>query len=173
MGPTPQQSQGTQSRSTFSVPGSGSRRGVRPQISSLLAKRRRAAVCIIFSSLSEPEPRERVAAHLLSVWAGRAHEEGASSAQSVHQAYAPRGEQVEQRPIRRVYAITVPDLVPAPSLVRGTFLLCDSIANILVDTSASHSFISSAFALALGLELAWLVSPLSVGSPIGGEIVLE
>ncbi|KAL7168615.1 hypothetical protein ACSBR2_038951 [Camellia fascicularis] len=80
----------------------------------------------------------------------------ASSAQSMHQAYASRGEQVEQRPTGRVYAVTAPNLVPAPLIVRGTFLLCNSIANVLVDTGTSHSFISSAFASALGLELVGL-----------------
>ncbi|XP_028079212.1 uncharacterized protein LOC114280987 [Camellia sinensis] len=89
------------------------------------------------------------------------------------QAYAPRDEQVEQRPTGRVYTVTAPDLVLAPSMVRDTFLLCNSIANVLIDTGSSHSIISSVFALALGLELAWLASPLSVESPVGGEIVLK
>ncbi|XP_028097306.1 terminal uridylyltransferase 4-like, partial [Camellia sinensis] len=84
-----------------------------------------------------------------SVPTSRANQ-GASSALSVQQSYAPRGEQVDQRPTGRVYAVTVPDLVPAPSVVRGTFLFCNSVTNVLIDTSASHSFISSTFASVLG-----------------------
>lgn len=91
----------------------------------------------------------------------------------MHQTYALRGEQVEQRLTGGMYAVTALDLVPAPLVVRGTFLLCNSIANVLIDTGASHSFSSSAFTSALGLELARLTSSLSVESPIGGEIVLE
>ncbi|CAL5394237.1 unnamed protein product [Camellia sinensis] len=53
-----------------------------------------------------------------SVQASRANP-GASSSQSVQQSFAPRGEQVDQGPTGRVYAVTAPDLVPAPSVVRG------------------------------------------------------
>ena len=79
---------------------------------------------------------------------------GASSSQSVQQPYAPRVEQVDQRSSGRVYAVTAQDLVPAPSVVRGTFLFCNSVANVLIDTGASHSFVSAAFASILELELA-------------------
>ena len=72
----------------------------------------------------------------------------------MQQAFAPRGEQVDQGPTGRVYAVTAQDLVPAPSVVRGTFLFCNSVANALIDMGASHSFISAAFAFVLGLELA-------------------
>ena len=85
--------------------------------------------------------------------ASRANQ-GASSSQSVQQSYAPRGEQVDQRSSGRVYAVTAQDLVPAPSVVRGTFLFCNSVANVLIDTGASHSFVSAAFASVLELELA-------------------
>ena len=91
----------------------------------------------------------------------------------MHQAYAPRGEQVEQRPMGRVYVVTAPDLVPAPSVVRGTFLFYNFVANVLIDTGVSHSFISSAFASVLGFELAQLASPICAESPIGGEVILK
>ncbi|KAL7230631.1 hypothetical protein ACSBR2_008995 [Camellia fascicularis] len=72
-----------------------------------------------------------------------------------------------------MYAVTAQDLVPAPFVVRGTFLFCNSIANVLIDTGASHSFISAAFVSVLGLELAQLASPICVVSPIGGELILK
>ena len=62
----------------------------------------------------------------------------------MQQSYAPRGEQIDQRSSGRVYAVTTQDLVPAPSDVRGTFLFCNSVANVLIDTGASHSFVSAA-----------------------------
>ncbi|KAL7247390.1 hypothetical protein ACSBR2_002327 [Camellia fascicularis] len=107
-----------------------------------------------------------------SVQASRANQ-GASSSQSVQQSFALRGEQVDQGPTGRVYAVTVQDLVLAPSVVRGTFLFCNSIANVLIDTGASHSFVSAAFASVLGLELAQLASPICVVSPVGGELILK
>ena len=107
-----------------------------------------------------------------SVQASRANS-GASSSQSVQQSYAPRGEQVDQGPTGRVYAVTAQDLVPAPSVVRGTFLFCNSVANVLIDTGASHSFVSAAFASVLELELAQLASPICVVSPLGGELILK
>ena len=87
--------------------------------------------------------------------------------------YAPRDEQVDQRPLGHVYVVTAQDLVPAPSVVRGTFLLCNSVANVLIDTGASHSFLSAAFASVLGLELAQLASLISVVSPVRSELILK
>ena len=107
-----------------------------------------------------------------SVQASRANP-GASSSQSVQQSFAPRGEQVDQGPTGHVYAVTAQDLVPAPSVVRGTFLFCNSVANVLIDTGASHSFVSAAFASVLELELAQLASPICVVSPLGGELILK
>ncbi|KAL7262314.1 hypothetical protein ACSBR1_000652 [Camellia fascicularis] len=98
---------------------------------------------------------------------------GASSSQSVQQSFTLRGEQVDQGPTGRVYAVTAQDLVPAPSVVRGTFLFCNSIASVLIDTGASHSFVSAAFASVLELELALLASPICVVSPVGGELILK
>ena len=72
-----------------------------------------------------------------------------------------------------MYVVTAQDLVPAPSVVRGTFLFCNSVANVLIDMGASHSFISAAFASVLGLELAQLASPICVVSPVGGELILK
>ena len=80
---------------------------------------------------------------------------------------------MDQGPTGRVYAVTAQDLVPAPSVVRGTYLFCNSVANVLIDTGASHSFVSAAFASVLELELAQLASPLCVVSPIGGELILK
>ena len=107
-----------------------------------------------------------------SVQASRANP-GASSSQSVQQSYAPRGEQVDQGPTGRVYAVTAQDLVPAPSVVRDTFLFCNSVASVLIDTGASHSFVSAAFASVLELELEQLASPICVVSPLGGELILK
>ena len=80
-----------------------------------------------------------------SVQASRANP-GASSSQSAQQSFALRGEQMDQGPTGCVYVVTALDLVPAPSIVRGTFLFCNSVGYVLIDTGASHSFVSAAFA---------------------------
>ncbi|XP_028086258.1 uncharacterized protein LOC114287179 [Camellia sinensis] len=61
----------------------------------------------------------------------------------MYQAYAPKGEQVEQRPLGSVYVVTMPDQLPSPSVVR-----------------------------ALGLEFELLESPLLVETPIKGKVAL-
>ena len=48
-------------------------------------------------------------------------------------------------------------------------MLCNSVANVLIDTGASHSFVSAAFASVLELELAQEASPRCVVSSLGGE----
>lgn len=63
--------------------------------------------------------------------------------------------------------------LPGPSVVRGIFIVCNSLASVLINTGTSHSFISAAFASALGLEVAQLASPLRVESPVGGTVDLD
>ena len=80
---------------------------------------------------------------------------------------------MDQGPTGRAYDVTAQDLVPAPSVVRGTFLFCNSVANVLIDTGGSHAFVSAAFASVLELELAQLASPICVVSPVVGELILK
>ena len=54
----------------------------------------------------------------------------------------------------RVYTATASPATPDPSVVRGTFLVFSSWASVLIDSGASHSFISASFARALDLETA-------------------
>ncbi|XP_057499379.1 uncharacterized protein LOC130783656 [Actinidia eriantha] len=85
---------------------------------------------------------------------------------------APRGQQQQTfggQP--RLYTIT--DIAPEPSVIRGTFPVFNSWATVLIDTGASCSFIASAFALALGLEVDLLGSTLLVDTPIGGVVSLN
>ncbi|KAL7205077.1 hypothetical protein ACSBR2_018071 [Camellia fascicularis] len=116
---------------------------VGPQVRNFPVEERRATVYTVFDSFSKPESGERATAYLLSVWTDCS--EG------------------------HVYVVTT----PRPSVVRGNFLLCNSITNVLIDINAFHSFISSAFVSVLGLEVARLTSPLRVESPVSGEVVLD
>lgn len=56
--------------------------------------------------------------------------------------------------------------------MRGNFVVFNSLASVLIDMGASHSFISTAFAFAVGLEIDQLESPLWVKSPAGDRVAL-
>ncbi|GFS31944.1 hypothetical protein Acr_00g0020100 [Actinidia rufa] len=71
----------------------------------------------------------------------------------------------------RLYAVT--DIAPEPSVIRGTFPIFNSWVTVLIDTGASCSFIASAFAFALGLEVDLLDSTLLVDTPVGGVVPLN
>ena len=58
-------------------------------------------------------------------------------------------------------------------MIRGTLLVFNFRATVLFDTGASHSFISSAFASGLGLEVDYLGSTLTVDTPVGGLVPLD
>ena len=55
------------------------------------------------------------------------------------------------------------------SVMRGTFLVFNSWARVLINTGASHSFIASLFALKLGLEIKVLDLILLLDIPIEGR----
>ena len=58
-------------------------------------------------------------------------------------------------------------------IVRGTFLIFNYWARVLIDTVVSHSFIASSFILALGLEIEVLDSVLLLDTPVGGRTTLR
>src|SRR4051812_1818754 len=58
------------------------------------------------------------------------------------------------------------------SVIRGTISIYTSSARVLIDTGASHSFISYAFCKTLGLRLDRLYEPLEVSTPVSGVAVL-
>ena len=59
------------------------------------------------------------------------------------------------------------------SIVRGTFLVFNSWARVLIDTRALHSFIASSFTLTLGLEIKVLDSILLLDTLVGGRSTLR
>ena len=106
-----------------------------------------------------------------------------TSAQTSYQSGSQVVGQQGQRTQGRVYAMTS---VAGPSgtagqqeqqldtsVVRGTFLVFNSWARVLIDTGASHSFIALSFALSLGLEVEVLDSVLALDTPMGGRTTLR
>ncbi|KAL7243274.1 hypothetical protein ACSBR1_015641 [Camellia fascicularis] len=98
--------------------------------------------------------------------------QGASSAQSTQQTYVQRGDVGEQRSQGRVYAGTASEQATGSLVVRGTFLIFNTWAKVLINTGASHSFIATSFASLLGLESRQLQASLTVESLVGGKVNL-
>ncbi|GFS34441.1 hypothetical protein Acr_00g0034090 [Actinidia rufa] len=101
-----------------------------------------------------------------------------TSAQTSYQSRPQAVAQQGQRTQGRVYAITSaagPSGIARQqeqqldtSVVRGTLLMFNTRARVLIDTGASHSFIASSFALALGLKVEILDSVFMLDTPMGG-----
>ncbi|XP_028073781.1 uncharacterized protein LOC114276185 [Camellia sinensis] len=98
--------------------------------------------------------------------------QGATSAQSTPQAYVSRSDMGDQRSQGRVYDVTTSEPATGPSVVRGTFLVFNTWAKVLIDTGASHSFIAMSFASLLGIKSRQLPASLTVESPVGGKVIL-
>ncbi|GFZ16927.1 hypothetical protein Acr_26g0001970 [Actinidia rufa] len=106
-----------------------------------------------------------------------------TSAQTSYQSRPQAVAQQGQRTQGRVYAITSaagPSGIAGQqeqqldtSVVRGTLLMFNSWARVLIDTGVSHSFIASSFASALGLEIEVLDSVLMLDTPVGGRSTLK
>ncbi|XP_057504717.1 uncharacterized protein LOC130788169 [Actinidia eriantha] len=88
-----------------------------------------------------------------------------------------RGRHVQSQGVQgRVYVITDATTIPSqtePSVVRGILLLFSSWARVLIDSGASHSFLSSSFASALELKVDVLRPSLFLESPVGGRVSLD
>ena len=73
----------------------------------------------------------------------------------------------------RVYAVTPPTEAADQSVIQGTFLLLCLWARVLVNSSASHSFIATSCVRALGLEFETLHEPLHVSSLLGTKVRID
>ncbi|XP_057485869.1 uncharacterized protein LOC130772149 [Actinidia eriantha] len=120
---------------------------------------------------------------------GRPPQRGAHTQSHYRQTTSGRDSQVDRgasssTPVQAtqgwVFAVTATTPSPSPtsqtpksSVVQGTFLLFNSFAKVLFDSRASHSFIVSSFALALGLEIEEFSPPLFVNTPLGGRAPLD
>ncbi|GFZ21059.1 hypothetical protein Acr_29g0002210 [Actinidia rufa] len=118
----------------------------------------------------------------LSVQASRATP-AFTSAQTSYQSRPQAVAQQGQRTQGRVYALTSAagpsgtarqhEQQLDTSVVRDTLLMFNSWARVLIDMGASHSFITSSFASALGLEIEVLDSVLMLDTPVGGRSTLK
>src|SRR3954466_1331276 len=82
------------------------------------------------------------------------------------QASTTQGQQV------RAYALDA-EQAPDRSVIRGTVLIYGSVARTLIDTGASHSFISYALARSMSLMISTMLTPLLVTTPVRGNVMLD
>lgn len=79
-----------------------------------------------------------------------------------------KNNQAPQRGQGRAYA-----MVPDQAGIEGTLFVFNSLAKVLFDTGATHSFISTTMVKQLGLEPECLNTPLAVGTPLGSSVELK
>ncbi|XP_028061082.1 uncharacterized protein LOC114264598 [Camellia sinensis] len=77
--------------------------------------------------------------------------------------------ETNQQAVWRMYALQEEEDVDNPSVIQGMLILMNSWVKVLFDSGASYSFISTACATSLGLELEALEIAMSVTSPLGGQ----
>ncbi|XP_059670062.1 uncharacterized protein LOC132315717 [Cornus florida] len=92
---------------------------------------------------------------------------------SVQQSGVQVGSPQAQVPQGRVFALAQTDASSGPSVLRGIFPVFGCWARVLFDSGASHSFISSSFALASGLEVSFMDRVLCVDTPVGVSVSLS
>ncbi|XP_073152343.1 uncharacterized protein [Henckelia pumila] len=76
----------------------------------------------------------------------------------------------ENKPNARVFALTQEEAEKSNDVVAGTILINQSLAYVLFDCGATHSFISKRFAKKLGLIPEILVEPFRVATPTSKAI---
>src|SRR4051812_11435156 len=75
-------------------------------------------------------------------------------------------------PLGRVYGLTE-NQPQDHEIVRGTILISNTLAKVLFDPGASHSFISMPFAKSLQLATYLMKKPLTVTTPLNGKVELR
>ncbi|GFS38040.1 hypothetical protein Acr_00g0055310 [Actinidia rufa] len=123
------------------------------------------------------------ATYLLSVWSGWSYQSTVHAKGEQSGSYRITTTYSGQRTQGQVYTMTSAAGLSGTtgqqeqqldtSVVRGTLLMFNSRARVLIDTGASHSFIASSFALALGLKVEVLDSVLMLDTPVGGRTTLK
>src|SRR3954464_681922 len=71
----------------------------------------------------------------------------------------------------RAYAMEAEQTVDR-SVIRGTVHVFGTVARVLIDTGASHSLISATLARTMRLTHSTLRAPLTVTTPVRGNIIL-
>ena len=78
----------------------------------------------------------------------------------------------ESRTQARVFAMTQRDAQATPNVVTGMLVVANRQANVLIDPSATHSFVSSTFGVHLGRPCVKLNQPLLVSTPVGDVVLV-
>ena len=73
----------------------------------------------------------------------------------------------------RVFVVTRQDADIAPEVVTGTFLVSGHYARVLLDSGASHSFVSLSFGVVMGKTSSVLPYVFSIASPLGDPVLVQ
>ena len=72
-----------------------------------------------------------------------------------------------------MFALTQQEVEAASDVVTGMLTICSKNAHVLIDSGATHSFVSREFAVHINRKLEPLPETLLVHTPIGETIVIE
>ena len=84
---------------------------------------------------------------------------------------APTGRPLSQA--SRVYMVTQQAADATPDVVTGTISLFDTNAHVLVDSGATHSFISREFIDRVGIEMRLIECSMVVSLPTGDSLIVD
>ncbi|KAA0041109.1 hypothetical protein E6C27_scaffold128G00120 [Cucumis melo var. makuwa] len=73
----------------------------------------------------------------------------------------------------KVYAMTQQEAKDAPDVITGTILICNVPADVLFDSGATHSFVSSIFLTKLNRMLEPLSEGLAIYTPVGDVLLVN
>ncbi|TYK06356.1 reverse transcriptase [Cucumis melo var. makuwa] len=73
----------------------------------------------------------------------------------------------------KVYAMSQQEAEDAPDVITGTILICDVLARVLLDSGATHSFVSSMFLTKLNRMLEPLSEELVICTPVGDVLLVS
>ena len=73
----------------------------------------------------------------------------------------------------RVYTVTVRDAENAPDVITGMTYISNKLARILIDPSATFSFMSSSFTMHNNLKSCGKIDPVIMSMPMGTSVICE
>ncbi|XP_070037058.1 uncharacterized protein [Nicotiana tomentosiformis] len=75
--------------------------------------------------------------------------------------------------VRHYALLAKTEAVASDSIITGIVLACHRDASVLFDPGSTYSYVSSYFALYLGVSRDFLCSPVYVSTPVGDSIIVE
>ncbi|XP_073219694.1 uncharacterized protein [Cicer arietinum] len=127
-----------------------------------------------FSYASEPTALASSQAHSAPVrQSGNSYVRGSGTSQLGGRGFGGRGQIPAGRGQTRMFALTRQDAQTSNAVVTGILYICSKDVHVLFDPRATHSFVSSWFAIRLGKCSSSLEEPLVVATRVGENLLAK